>query len=64
MRTETERFGEDRLVVAQVDCDGDVCIEINDRSEWVYIYISKQQAAQFAQQILEMCGEDEGEQSE
>lgn len=60
MRSETEQFKCDSdLVYAELDNYGEVCINVEKPDQVYYSYMTKQQAAEFARQLLEMCNEQD-----
>jgi hypothetical protein len=64
MRTETDKFSQhdDENFYCHADIeDGNVLIASVDIWDVTYTSLTKQQAAEFARQILEMCGEGENE---
>lgn len=66
MRTETDDFRCTQdpsmdMVKAEIDIDDVVVKFYNDDWSCETVFLTKQQAAKFARQILEMCGEGENE---
>lgn len=58
MRNETDQFVCFRdLVYAELCSNGAICINLESSDHINYTYMTKQQAKQFANQLLEMCEE-------
>lgn len=59
MRYDTEQFQCDGdLVYAELDNQDEVCVNIEKPDQVYYSYMTKKQAAEFASQLLEMCGDE------
>lgn len=58
MRSETDKFEHegDVFYAERSTLDSEICLNIDKTYGEYYGYLTKQQAAQFARQPLEMCG--------